>query len=86
MMSPTAWGAGGSAVVVPSCMTVPIAAKAAILDASALPISSFSALFFGGMTSSSDTHGGCQCCSRPKPSNTNYPMSEIRCERRLEKP
>jgi hypothetical protein len=31
-----------------------------------LSAGSFVALFFGGMISSSDNHGGRQCCSRPE--------------------
>jgi hypothetical protein len=38
-------------------------------------------LFFGGMISLSDNHGGCQCCSRPKPSNIGCHTSKIKYER-----
>jgi hypothetical protein len=74
MLSPTAWGAGGSTVAVPSRATVSAAAKVAALEASAMSTDGFGTLFLGGMTSSSDKHGGRQCCSRPKPSNTGSPQ------------
>jgi hypothetical protein len=45
----------------PSHAIVPTDAKATALDASALFVGAFDALFFGGMISSSNTHGGRQC-------------------------
>ena len=67
MLSPTASGASGftiAAVVVPSRVAVSAAAIVASLDGFGLSADGFGALFFGGMVSSSDNHGGRQCCSR----------------------
>jgi hypothetical protein len=37
------------------------------------------------MISLSNNHGGCQCCSRPRPSNTGWHSSEIKHEKWVER-
>ena len=80
MLSCTTWGAGGSIAAVSSCAAIFVAAKVVALDASTLSADGFGTLFFGGMISSSDNHGGRQCCSRPKPSNTRSPQGLTRTQ------
>jgi hypothetical protein len=67
-------GTGGSivAVIPPHVATSTAIVMAAAVDGFTLFIDSFG--FFGGMISSSNNHGGRQCGSRPKPSNTESPQ------------
>jgi hypothetical protein len=68
VLSPATWGVGSSIVVAsaaPSHAAVSAVAMASALDCSALSAGGFGTLFFGDMISTSDKHGGCQCCSRP---------------------
>jgi hypothetical protein len=74
------YGAGSSVIVAAAASfrvaTFGAAATVAVADGSALSIDIFD--FFGGMISLSNNHGGCHCCSRPKPSNTGLPQGLAR--------